>query len=265
MVEPNDDFKWALEFASDCDLVRLKYWFAKSARDINDTGTYHGDLENSETLLHAAAGGCDEYDQTPGQCETIRWLLLNGADVNKASGGDFGYSPLQCAAFQGNYNAAVVLLNAGARVNFCDNARRTPLIAAASCGRRDLIRTLLRRGASLDARAAFWGNAEDNARQLSYDETAALLAEIRAAGGWRAYVRAPRACLLAHRSLCEKGRAIAPAGTILERLFAPPPPPATARGTRKLLRSASLARTALPKEVFWHVLRFWRCDRDARD
>jgi hypothetical protein len=73
-----------------------------------------------------------------------------------------------------------------------------------------------------------------------------------------AYVRAPRARLLALRFFVEEGKATPPAGDVLERLFSGPPPsrPPPSRGP------VSRASRPVPKEIVWHVLKFWRCDRD---
>ena len=263
MVLPSNVF----EDARYGDVESIERWCAEGDRDVNDTTKSHDKSPGlcGLTLLHAAVIGTKSHDQSPGQCEMIRFLLAKGADVNKVTENALGMTPLYHAAFKAQYNASLLLLNAGAHVDVRAHSGFTALMAATNHGHCDLIRTLLRRGASLDARDTRDRNAEDIARENEKAEAAALLAEIRTAGGWRAYVRAPRARLVAHRSLCEKGRAIAPEGTILERLFAPKPPPATTRRTRKVSRVANLAQTMLPKEVFWHVLQFWRCDRDARD
>jgi hypothetical protein len=71
-----------------------------------------------------------------------------------------------------------------------------------------------------------------------------LLSAVRAAGGWVAYARAPRVQLLMLRILCERGRAVAPAG-LLARLFA-----------------CETERRALPNDTFWHIVQFWPSDRD---
>ena len=80
------------------------------------------------------------------------------------------------------------------------------------------------------------------------------------------YVRWPRARLLALRHFCQEGRAAPPADDpILARLFAARAAPAKVDGqrrTRAAKRTASLRRTSLPKECFWHILEYWRSDRD---
>jgi hypothetical protein len=65
-----------------------------------------------------------------------------------------------------------------------------------------------------------------------------------AAGGWKPYSNAPRVELVQLRDLCERDRATPPPDSILERLF---------------------DVAALPKEVFWHVISFWRSSRDDQE
>ncbi|KAH8046559.1 hypothetical protein JL722_13619 [Aureococcus anophagefferens] len=93
-------------------------------------------------------------------------------------------------------------------------------------------------------------------------ENADFLAAVSARGGWREYLREPRINLLLLRLLCQDGRATAPAGTVLERLFAPPPPEPEPASFLAAPAAARVARTTLPKEMFWHVASFWRGDRD---
>ena len=80
-----------------------------------------------------------------------------------------------------------------------------------------------------------------DAEQLAVDwrrEAQFLLADIRLAGGFKKYLRQPIVDLNVLRLLCEQWRAIAPSG-VLARLFHGP----------------------LPKELFVHVLSFWRSAR----
>ena len=72
-------------------------------------------------------------------------------------------------------------------------------------------------------------------------ETAAFLEKVMAAGGWKPYSNAPRVELVQLRELCERDRATPPPESILERLF---------------------DVAALPNEVFWNVISFWRSSRD---
>ena len=71
-----------------------------------------------------------------------------------------------------------------------------------------------------------------------------FVADVRAAGGWSAYVAAPRSQLLALRrelpTLRESGRASPSSVRLYERLF-----------------------SEVPEEIFIHAFEFWRSERDA--
>ena len=149
-------------------------------------------------------------------------------------------------------NRVRLLLDAGASVDIRDERLQTPLHWAANTSTMAKTRLLVSRGASIDVIDQNGRSPEDFARFRGRTEKAEFLAAVRAAGGWPKYLREPRICLLMLRSLCQDGRATAPAGTVLERLFP----------SRSAARRRRVARTTLPKEVFWHVASFWRCDRD---
>jgi ankyrin len=191
----------------------------------------------STRLYHAARYGW---------CSAIKSLLEQGADVHL--GRPFqGRTPLHAAAVAGHSNAAVLLLDAGARVNDCDQHGWTALHFAAGHNHPKMCKLLMSRGASLDART----NGGDDPEHKSVAcvgtrarTTANLLAAVRAAGGWQPYVDAPRKELLALRqrlpALRDRGRA-APSSSVRahERLF-----------------------LDTPDDVFTSVLAFWRSDRD---
>ena len=246
-----------LEAAVRCgDLVKVQRWFAEGDRDPDDEAyvgtTSSSSFQETGGLLHLAAAD--------GHCEVIRFLLAKGANVNMGSTPERA-TPLHIAAIFGYLEAAVPLLDAGARVNARDNCGRTPLFQAAHDGYCDILRLLLSRGASLDARDDRGFDAEGWARQRHHLSAAELLADVRAAGGWRAYVRAPRVALAELRVCCALNLASAPREDVfLQRLFFIPN---TTRTRHQKIAKRTFA-TALPKEVFWHVLQFWRCDRDAR-
>ena len=73
--------------------------------------------------------------------------------------------------------------------------------------------------------------------------------DVRVAGGIKQYYRQPIVQLNVLRLLCERGRATAPSG-VLSRLF---PGPKTLTGPK------------LPRELFVHVLSFWRSVRASAE
>ena len=225
-----------------------------------------GDLENVQPWLDAHPDRIDlqsKYGTTLLVCALhapcdllLRYLIAEGANLDHECE---GLPALHMAA--GNLvdiERLRLLLDAGASVDIRDWRMETPLHWAA--GRTTLAKTrlLVSRGASLDVLNLSGRSPEEFARLLNRTERADFLAAVRAAGGWRKYIREPRINLLMLRLLCQDGRAAAPAGTVLERLF---PSPAR-RSSRSAARRRRVARTTLPKEVFWHVATFWRSDRD---
>ena len=130
-----------------------------------------------------------------------------------------------------------------------------------------------------------------------FEDVKAVLAEIKDAGGWHSYAREPRRNLLALRLLCEQGRASPPEAfmpvellvprvltsdtleeayslarsamcaplPILKRLFAaaPPSPPELDEAQGKCYRLRDGAGPdEIPKEIFWHILTYWRTFTD---
>ena len=201
----------------------------------NIVGVRIEDAPNAATCLYYAA--------RRGWCTAIKHLLERGADVNLILPSD-GWAALHTAAEDGNCDVAVLLLDAGARIDNPTQKKNTALHLAAARNRSELCKLLLSRGASLDARNVWGRDPEAYARRCHYTTLANFLAAVRAAGGWLPYVDAPRKELLALRrrlpALRERGRA-APSSSVRahERLFL---------GT--------------PEDVFGHVLAFWRSDRD---
>ena len=178
-----------------------------------------------------------------GYLSAIRWLLDHGADVKKV-GTNTGSTPLHAAAYIGRCDAAVLLLDAGADVDARTYHSNTPLHHAAAAADNKLCNLLLSRGASLDARNENGRDPEARARKCGHPKNAAFLADVRAAGGWSAYVAAPRNQLLALRrdlpALRESGRASPSSVRLYERLF-----------------------SEVPEEIFIHAVEFWRSERDA--
>ena len=177
-----------------------------------------------------------------GYCSAIRWLLDHGARVEAATYN--GSTPLHIAAYKGRYDAAVLLLDAGADVTARARNSNTALHQAASNALSiRMCKLLLSRGASLDAHDSKGRDPEAYARVLNRSNNAALFADVRAAGGWSAYVAAPRNQLLALRRE-------------LPTCFRTAPCRARAQARLFLDRR-------IPDDVFMHVLTFWRSARDS--
>ena len=115
-----------------------------------------------------------------------------------------------------------------------------------------MICLLLRRGADLDALSLGGYSAEDYARHTA----AALLRDVRLAGGWRGYVHEPRKRLLSLRILAERDRAETK-HELLVHLF-----PSPVKNKKNAGKTHKAVPTALPTEVLWHILSYWRSDRD---
>ena len=177
--------------------------------------TPEGEESNGVTRLYHAAGN--------NWCSAVEWLVEQGANVHLGRPSD-GFTPLQIAASQGHSDAAVLLLDAGARVEDRDSYGWTALHFAAQHNHPKMCKLLLSRGASLDARCDSGQDPEASARYCGHTTLADFLAAVRAAGGWLPYVNAPRKELLALRqrlpALRERGRA-APSSRVRahERLF----------------------------------------------
>ena len=225
---------------------------------IDQTAHYHasgGNLDALVEMTYPRTGGVLisdapedgttrlRYAARYGWCLAIKSLLEQGADVHLGRPLQ-GRTPLHAAAVAGHSDAAVLLLDAGARVDDCTLGGRTALHLAAANGQSKMCKLLMSRGASLDARNNDDDDPEASARISGRTTTANFLAAVRAAGGWQPYVDAPRKELLALRqrlpALRDRGRA-APSSSVRahERLF-----------------------LKTPDDVFSHVLTFWRSDRD---
>jgi len=199
-------------------------------------GVRFEDAPNRQTRLHYAA--------YKGWCSALSCLLKRGADVNLGWPSK-GLTPLHSASFHDRYNAAVLLLDAGARVDDRNQHGWTALHQAASNNHPKMCKLLLSRGASLDARNVSGRDPEASARYRGNTTLADFLAAVRAAGGWTAHVaarRADRAELLAFRRALPTLRRSGPCA---------------ARAQARLFLDARV-----PDDVFVLVLQFWRSERD---
>jgi hypothetical protein len=94
------------------------------------------------TVLHDAA--------EEGSEQAVRALIAAGADVNRASVCEQGFTPLIMAAQGGFEPVAQALIDAGADVNKADKSGVTPMRAAAQNGHEAVIRALIAAGAVED-------------------------------------------------------------------------------------------------------------------
>lgn len=209
----------------------------------------------------------------------IRLLLDAGA-----SGGCFGPPLLNVPYYNCDQSPALasLLIDRGADVNVRDGNGRTslmrccpapdipaPAIPYCWSNALDMVRVLLARGADAAIVDNEGHNAEDLHRSgmrsipmifayesavLSFQRIEKLLVFVRLAGGTSAYLKAPRVELARLRLLVSRGRAQPPSFAspknvaVLARLFGCAP-----EGRRF---------RPLPKEIFWHVLTYWRAARD---
>ena len=237
-----------------------------------------------------SAGRPMELASKHGAEAAVRHLLRAGASVASALGGR-GLTPLHNAVMTNNWRLYAepwsiaqakqawsighegvirMLIAHGAEVDArISEIQITPLhLAAMMSGfiSLDVIKELLKHGASLDAVDENGRNAEGLARIIlskpiytgddipenphakrrpgAVEAVLDLLTSVRAAGSWKRYANAPRLDVVVLQALCAKGRATPPA--VLARLFP--------TSTRSQL---------VPREIFWRILQFWRTDRDT--
>ena len=140
-----------------------------------------------------------------GWCLAIEWLInTGGADPNYRNRPRH-FVPLQCAVDRGHSRAVALLLDMGAGLDAFNGAKYPPLHLAVLQGNSSMVKLLLGRGASLDTQNRYGDDAEAYARVNP--RIAVLLADVRAAGGWKRYVREPEFSMLLLRYLCLRGRA----------------------------------------------------------
>ena len=227
---------------------------------INQTARYHASGGDLDALVRVTSldgdGGVTIEDNAPDRGtrlyyaagyswrSAIAWLLKHGANVH-LGWRSYGVTPLHGAAHYGHCDAAVLLLDAGARVDDRNRTGRTALHVAAANNLVKRCKLLLSRGASLDPRDDDGRDPEASARHRRSTTTADFLAAVRAAGGWTAHVaarRADRAELLVFRRALPTLRRFGPcAERVQARLF---------------------LDAKVPDDVFVLVLQFWRSNRD---
>ena len=204
-----------------------------------------------------------------------QYLLERGADVNRSDHrGDTPLHYSSCARTDSSPTMVALLLKAGANVlttSVEDSGSQTPFNTVLSRlmkhgpspHRMKVALLLLRALPSLDHARHIPGFVPTSAEQfLNEAETRATADEgggrgncfrvlrtvvtgVRAAGGWRAYDRIPRAEILRLRSLALRRRAV----------FLPA---TTRRYDYPYIRSIEFL-VRCPPEIAWHILGYWRC------
>ena len=243
-------FEVGLAVAGDVDgLTRALEEQRSSGRELAHDRNAH-----SDTLLHLSL---DTRRERPDRSDVIRLLVRYGGDVNALN--HLGMAPLHLCVFPGETN---LLIDFGARIDARDGIGCTRLHFAALDGDAVYARFLMQRGADPTVVDDGGNDATSFARLKQNWELAGLLTAVKRAGSWQNYLNAHRIALALLRTLCERGRARPPTSRrdpVLARLFAAAPPPSS---TKKAARLASRAPSPLPNEIFWHILAFWRTDRD---
>ena len=223
------------------------------------------------TLMHYAL--CT-LERSPASLPIIRLLLAHGSDPNHQpytgahSAGWYAlfYAVTDSVRKTKSLELMVMLIRSGARVDVVDVDGEHLLHTCVEYLRGEpfnlrieALRLLLSGGAPLLVKDERGRTAEEFAERLlntygERDGTVTFLRDVRLAGGWKRYANAPRASLLILRELCNRGRAAPPPE--LAALFC------TSSDARPRTRKAR-RRVPLPTPIFWHVLSFWRSDRDA--
>ena len=237
-------------------LNKTRAWYAAGERDVDSLCSVGIWGEDVRVIDDVGVGTRLYYASLSGWLATMRWLIDHGADVNFRV--PYGKTTLHVAFSHGGFDAASMLLDAGARADAVDRNGVTALheaatmyvavdpvnrVEAGDMKRSAACKRLLSLGASLDANI-HGETPETYARRCRSTQVVNLLADVRSAGSWAAYIAAPRAALLALRrelpALRESGRATAPSSVPAhERLF-----------------------FQAPDDVFSHIIAFWRSDRD---
>lgn len=93
-------------------------------------------------------------------------LLSYGALIEATT--ESGLTPLHVAAFMGNMNIVLNLLNNGAAVDQCTMRGETPLHLAARANQTDVMRVLLRNKANVNAQARVSNMTFDKNKYIYY-------------------------------------------------------------------------------------------------
>ncbi|MDG0815018.1 ankyrin repeat domain-containing protein [Bdellovibrio svalbardensis] len=122
--------------------------------------------QNEPLLLQAARTG---------DLGTIAREILAGADINEKN--HRGYSALMLAAYNDQYDAALLLVEAGADANSVDRGGNSVLMGAAFKGHTGILNLLLKNGARTDLQNFAHQTALDFAKTFGRKEIIPLLEE----------------------------------------------------------------------------------------
>jgi ankyrin repeat protein len=136
------------------------------AKDVDGTTALHwaahfGDAELADKLIHAGAAVnvSNDYGSSPmmeaatvGNSDVIKSLLKAGANVESPN--PEGQTALMAVARTGNIEGAKLLLSHGAKIDAVEQwGGQTALMWAAAQSQPDMVRFLIKRGASVNARS----------------------------------------------------------------------------------------------------------------
>jgi len=143
--------KW-LEFLKNNDFMSVKEYI-KNAGDVNEAS------ETGESVLaYALRSRCD--------MDLLMLLVENGADLYDFD--DEGVSIFDMSITYNNFEMVEYMIKQGIDVNFTQRRSRfTPLMAAASYGRVEILKLLIEHGANQDAVDVKGFSAIDFARKMN--------------------------------------------------------------------------------------------------
>jgi uncharacterized protein len=144
-----------------------------------------GDEERVHALLKTFPESIDAYSPDGfyplglaaffGHNKIVEYLLAAGADVNQSSKNALKVAPIHAAVSNGDIEIVRTILNRGADVDAHQQKGFTALQAAAGAGREDLVELLIERGVDIQALNAEGKSAADLADENGHPEVAASL------------------------------------------------------------------------------------------